>query len=88
MPKSMMNNISKLLKKIESVTVLDHSESWGQRKNLKEKQNENKRKNTDLVFIENFDICSSWIFVLIFKNIALENSFILITELFFFFKSS
>ena len=66
MPKSMMNNISKLLKKIESVTVLDHSESWGQRKNLKEKQNENKRKNTDLVFIENFDICSSWSFALIF----------------------
>ena len=62
----MMNNISRLLKKIESVTVLDHSESWGQRKTLKEKQNENKRKNTYLVFIENFDICSSWIFALIF----------------------
>ena len=66
MPKSMMNNTSKLLKKTESVTVLDHRESWGQRKNLKEKQKENKRKNTNLVFIENFDICPSWIFAPIF----------------------
>ena len=42
-----------------------------------------------LFLFKNFDICSSWIFVLIliFKNIALENSFILITEFFVFFLS-
>ena len=66
MQKSVMNSILKLPQKTESVTVLEHSKSWGQRKNLKEKRKENKRENTDLVFIENFYICSSWIFALIF----------------------